>query len=49
MDVLPFHRLGAAKYEALRVPFPSRDTPAPAPELTGHVRERFRAHGLSAY
>jgi len=49
VDVLPFHRLGAAKYEALRVPFPLRDTPVPAPELTEHVRERFRAHGLSAY
>ncbi|MDV7222042.1 pyruvate formate-lyase-activating protein [Streptomyces prunicolor] len=49
VDVLPFHRLGAAKYEALGVPFRLRDNPVPAPELTERVRDQFRAHGLSAY
>ncbi|MCX5233856.1 pyruvate formate-lyase-activating protein [Streptomyces prunicolor] len=49
VDVLPFHRLGAAKYEALGVPFRLRDTPVPAPEPTERVRDQFRAHGLSAY
>ena len=49
VDVLPFHRLGAAKYEALGVPFPLRDSPVPTPELVERVREQFRAHGLSAY
>lgn len=49
VDVLPFHKLGAAKYDALGLPFPLRDTPVPAPELTERVRARFRAHGLSAY
>ncbi|WP_308310833.1 pyruvate formate-lyase-activating protein [Streptomyces sp. GbtcB6] len=49
VDVLPFHKLGAAKYEALGVPFPLRNNPVPTPELTERVRELFRAHGLSAY
>jgi pyruvate formate lyase activating enzyme len=29
VDVLPFHKLGAAKYEALGIPFPLRDNPVP--------------------
>ena len=49
VDVLPFHKLGAAKYDALGLPFPLRDTPVPAPEPIERVRARFRAHGLSAY
>ncbi|MET8454484.1 pyruvate formate-lyase-activating protein [Streptomyces sp. NPDC005209] len=49
VDVLPFHKLGAAKYEALGIPFPLRDNPVPTPELTERVRERFRARGLAAY
>ncbi|MFS8204738.1 pyruvate formate-lyase-activating protein [Streptomyces sp. CWNU-52B] len=49
VDVLPFHRLGAAKYEALGLPFPLRDTPGPGPELVARVREQFREHGVAAY
>ncbi|MFE5211693.1 pyruvate formate-lyase-activating protein [Streptomyces sp. NPDC056600] len=49
VDVLPFHRLGAGKYEALGIPFPLRDTPAPDPALVEEVRRRFRAHGKDAY
>ncbi len=48
VDVLPFHKLGAHKYEALGIPFPLRDTPAPGPDLTERVREQFREHGLRA-
>ncbi|TLS45338.1 pyruvate formate lyase-activating protein [Streptomyces montanus] len=48
VDVLPFHKLGAHKYDALKIPFPLRDTPAPGPELTERVREQFREHGLRA-
>ncbi|WP_405541306.1 pyruvate formate-lyase-activating protein [Streptomyces phaeochromogenes] len=49
VDVLPFHKLGAAKYEALGVPFSLSDTPVPTPEMVERVREQFRAQGLSAY
>ncbi|MCD7442321.1 pyruvate formate lyase-activating protein [Streptomyces lincolnensis] len=48
VDVLPFHKLGAHKYDALGIPFPLHDTPVPAPELTDRVREQFREHGLRA-
>ncbi|MER6441224.1 pyruvate formate-lyase-activating protein [Streptomyces sp. NPDC001185] len=49
VDVLPFHKLGAAKYEALGIPFPLRDNPVPEPALTQRVREQFREQGLTAY
>lgn len=49
VDVLPFHKLGASKYEALGIPFPLRDTPVPEPGSTERVREQFRACGLTAY
>ncbi len=48
VDVLPFHKLGAAKYEALGIPFPLRDTPVPDRGLVRRVRDRFTAHGLRA-
>ncbi|MFC4033240.1 pyruvate formate-lyase-activating protein [Streptomyces polygonati] len=46
VDVLPFHTLGAAKYDALGIPFPLRDTPAPDPALLERVRGHFRDRGL---
>ncbi|MFH8983439.1 pyruvate formate-lyase-activating protein [Streptomyces varsoviensis] len=49
VDVLPFHKLGAAKYEALGIPFPLKDTPTPDAGLTRQVCERFRARGKAAY
>ena len=49
VDVLPFHKLGAAKYEALGVPFPLLDNPVPDPELIENVRECFARHGVQAY
>jgi len=49
VDVLPFHRLGAAKYETLGVPFPLLDTPVPDPDLIENVRARFTRHGVQAY
>ncbi len=48
LDVLPFHKLGAHKYEALGIDFPLRDTPVPEREDVERVREQFRAHGLRA-
>ncbi|MFJ6835816.1 pyruvate formate-lyase-activating protein [Streptomyces sp. NPDC091209] len=49
VDVLPFHKLGAEKYDALGIPFPLRDNPVPDPAMIDRVRRRFRDHGLSAY
>lgn len=49
VDVLPFHKLGAPKYDALGIPFPLRDTPVPDPALVESVRERFRERGVPAY
>jgi pyruvate formate lyase activating enzyme len=48
VDVLPFHKLGAEKYDALGIPFPLRDNPVPDPAMIDRVRQRFREHGLSA-
>jgi len=49
VDVLPFHKLGAAKYGALEIPFPLKDTPTPEPELVERVRDQFRGQGLKVY
>ncbi|MER7007723.1 pyruvate formate-lyase-activating protein [Dactylosporangium sp. NPDC000555] len=49
VDVLPFHRLGAAKYDRLGIPFPLRDTAPPDRDLVDRVRDRFRDAGLVAY
>jgi pyruvate formate lyase activating enzyme len=46
VDVLPFHTLGAAKYDRLGIHFPLRDTPGPSYELTARVRQQFAAAGL---
>ncbi|GAA0708745.1 pyruvate formate lyase-activating protein [Dactylosporangium roseum] len=49
VDVLPFHRLGVAKYDRLGIPFRLRDTAPPDRDLLDQVRARFAAHGLAAY
>ncbi|MEU4163998.1 pyruvate formate-lyase-activating protein [Actinoplanes sp. NPDC026670] len=49
VEVLPFHRLGAAKYAALNQPFPLAGTPAPSPDLLDRVRAQFRTHNLTVY
>ncbi|WP_424639756.1 pyruvate formate-lyase-activating protein [Embleya sp. AB8] len=49
VDVLPFHKLGAAKYDELGIVFPLRDTPPPTAELVDRVRAQFRARGLRAH
>ncbi|WP_206306258.1 pyruvate formate-lyase-activating protein [Streptomyces humi] len=48
VDILPFHKLGAAKYDALGIPFRLRDAPRPSADLVERVREQFRAQGLAA-
>ncbi|MFH9726881.1 hypothetical protein ACH4M4_28525 [Streptomyces sp. NPDC017254] len=48
MDILPFRKLGEAKWQALAMPFTLHDTPSPSPEQVAGVREIFRGHGLHA-
>ncbi|WP_433716834.1 pyruvate formate-lyase-activating protein [Actinoplanes sp. CA-051413] len=47
VEVLPFHRLGAAKYAALGLDFPLAGTEPPDAELLDRVRGQFRARGLT--
>jgi len=49
VDVLPFHRLGVAKYDALGLPFPLRDTAPPDAATLTRVRDQFTAAGLAVY
>lgn len=48
VDVLPFHKLGEAKWEALGKNFTLHDTPSPGPDQVAAAREIFIAHGLYA-
>ncbi|HET6857778.1 MAG TPA: pyruvate formate-lyase-activating protein [Streptomyces sp.] len=48
VDVLPFHKLGEAKWEALGKDFTLRDTPSPDRGQLAAAREVFAAHGLEA-
>ncbi|WP_434590855.1 pyruvate formate-lyase-activating protein [Streptomyces sp. A5-4] len=48
VDVLPFHKLGEAKWDALGKDFTLRDTPSPDSEQVAAAREIFAAHGLKA-
>ncbi len=48
VDVLPFHKLGRAKWEALGREFTLADTPVPTAEQVRAAREIFAAHGLHA-
>ncbi|MDI3386575.1 pyruvate formate-lyase-activating protein [Streptomyces sp. B-S-A8] len=48
VDVLPFHRLGEGKWQALGMNFTLHDTPSPTPEQLALAKEIFEAHGLKA-
>jgi pyruvate formate lyase activating enzyme len=47
VEVLPYHRLGIAKYEALGLPVPLPDTAPPDAALVHRVQDQFRAYGLA--
>ncbi|MCH0562214.1 MULTISPECIES: pyruvate formate-lyase-activating protein [unclassified Streptomyces] len=48
VDVLPFHKLGESKWNALGRPFLLHDTPSPTPEQIARARSIFTGHGLYA-
>ncbi|MDD5585992.1 MAG: pyruvate formate-lyase-activating protein [Alphaproteobacteria bacterium] len=46
VEVLPFHKMGEAKWESLGLPYTLKDTEPPATELVKRVQGIFRSHGL---
>ncbi|MFI7705622.1 pyruvate formate-lyase-activating protein [Nonomuraea sp. NPDC049480] len=46
VDVLPFHRMAAAKYRRLGIRFPLADVAPPDHALLSRVHAQFRAHGV---
>jgi pyruvate formate lyase activating enzyme len=49
VEVLPFHQMGASKWERLGVPYTLADTRAPDADLVERVRSQFRTRGLTVY
>lgn len=47
VEVLPFHQMGAPKWQALGYDYALADAPSPSPEMTERVRALFRSQGLS--
>jgi pyruvate formate lyase activating enzyme len=47
VEVLPFHRLGVAKYSALGIPFPLANTAPPDDALLARVHGQFTEAGLT--
>ncbi len=48
VEVLPFHKMGEAKWKALGYEYKLADTQPPAPELIEKIRAIFRGRGLEA-
>lgn len=48
VDVLPFHKLGESKWEALDMKFTLHDTPSPTAEQVAEAKAVFAAQGLNA-
>jgi pyruvate formate lyase activating enzyme len=48
VEVLPFHQMGASKWDRLGVEYPLRGTDPPSRELVDRVIQQFRARGLQA-
>jgi pyruvate formate lyase activating enzyme len=46
VDILPFHKLGAAKYAALGLPYPCGDVHPPTAGEIDRARAAFTAAGL---
>ena len=46
VEVLPFHKMGEPKWDAMKLPYQLKDTQPPSPELVAHVKEIFVSQGL---
>ena len=49
VEVLPFHNMGADKWQELGREYQLADTEPPSKELVEKTRARFRAHGLTVF
>ena len=47
MEILPFHQMGRAKWEATGEPYLLENTQPPNHELVARVKSQFEAHGLN--
>jgi pyruvate formate lyase activating enzyme len=46
VEVLPFHKMGEPKWEAMKLPYALKDTAPPSPELVAKVKGIFVDQGL---
>ncbi|MDE2265313.1 MAG: pyruvate formate lyase-activating protein [Alphaproteobacteria bacterium] len=46
VEVLPFHKMGESKWEALDLPYTLKDTQPPSAALVAKVKDIFVGHGL---
>ena len=46
VEVLPFHKMGEPKWEALKLPYKLKNTEPPSAELVAQVKQLFVDHGL---
>jgi pyruvate formate lyase activating enzyme len=46
VDVLPYHKAGAAKYDRMRIPYALRDTEPPPPSTIDRVVSTLSRFGL---
>ena len=46
VEVLPFHKMGESKWEAMGLPYTLKETEPPSPDLIAQVKEIFVSHGL---
>jgi pyruvate formate lyase activating enzyme len=49
VEVLPFHKMGESKWQALGLEYRLAHTPPPSPELLRRVQQQFREHGLLVF
>ena len=47
VGILPFHQLGAYKWQDLNIKYKLKDTPEPSLEQTERVRDIFKSYGLN--
>lgn len=49
IEVLPFHKMGEYKWEALNIPYLLKDTPEPDKELVLSAKKQFERSGVQVF